>query len=61
MVSSTLTVSNGNSNNYTVNKTILKTAAVIIGVVIVVNIVLRSQFLFNHYIQMFHCFDIIHV
>ena len=36
-------------------ETILDTATV----VNVVNIVSRRQFLFNYYIQMFHCFDIL--
>ena len=51
---------NTNSNNYTINKTMLNTAAVVIAVVVVVNIVSHRQFLFefDHYIRMFHCLDV---
>ena len=58
MLSSKITVSNTNSNNYTINEIILNTVAVFIVVVIVMNIVSRRQFVFNHHIQMFHFFDI---
>ena len=58
MVSSKITVPNTNSNNYTINKKLLNAATAVIAVVIVVNIVLRRQFVFDHYIRMFHCFDI---
>ena len=52
------TVSTTDLKNYTINITILNTAAVVIVVVMVVNIDSRRQFFLNHCIKMFHCFDI---